>query len=155
VLSCRDRGRQPPLWPQADYVYGAQDTVHARAVGVALTQRTGNLLKNYLHHQGIVGIIGKRDTTCLACQNDLTSDGEEWMVMSKVRNQSSYTYNHEQSQAIAPDVIERFAPMIAPLRQRAAASSAASSKEQFSNSPDLIKMLLDAIIGALDAHQLM
>lgn len=71
--------------------------------------------------------------------------------MSKVRNQSSYTYNHEQSQAIAPDVIERFAPMFAPLRQRAAARS----KEQFSNSPDLINMLLDAIIGSLDAHQLM
>ena len=71
--------------------------------------------------------------------------------MSKVRNQSSYTYNHEQAQAITPDVIERFAPMIAPLRQTAAPRS----KEQFSNSADLNKMLLDAIIGALDAHQLM
>lgn len=37
------------------------------------------------------------------------------------------------------------------LRQQAAANS----KEQFSNSPDLNKALLDAIIGALDAHQLM
>ena len=33
--------------------------------------------------------------------------------------------------------------------------AAANSKEQFSNSPDLNKALLDAIIGALDAHQLM
>jgi type I restriction enzyme R subunit len=33
--------------------------------------------------------------------------------------------------------------------------AAANSKEQFSNSPDLNKGLLDAIIGALDAHQLM
>lgn len=37
------------------------------------------------------------------------------------------------------------------LRQQAAANS----KEQFCNSPDLNKALLDAIIGALDAHQLM
>ena len=37
------------------------------------------------------------------------------------------------------------------LRQQAAANS----KEQFSHSPDLNKALLDAIIGALDAHQLM
>jgi type I restriction enzyme R subunit len=37
------------------------------------------------------------------------------------------------------------------LRQQAAANS----KEQFSTSPDLNKALLDAIIGALDAHQLM
>ncbi|MFN6338134.1 MAG: hypothetical protein ACK41W_05310 [Cyanobacteriota bacterium] len=33
--------------------------------------------------------------------------------------------------------------------------AAANSKEQFSHSPDLKKALLDAIIGALDAHQLM
>jgi type I restriction enzyme R subunit len=33
--------------------------------------------------------------------------------------------------------------------------AAANSKEQFSNSPDLNKGLMDAIIGALDAHQLM
>ena len=33
--------------------------------------------------------------------------------------------------------------------------AAANSKEQFSNSPDLNKVLLDAIISALDAHQLM
>jgi type I restriction enzyme R subunit len=37
------------------------------------------------------------------------------------------------------------------LRQQAAANS----KEQFTNSPDLNKALLDAIIGALDAHHLM
>ena len=33
--------------------------------------------------------------------------------------------------------------------------AAANSKKQFSNSPDLNKALLDAIIGAFDAHQLM
>ncbi len=33
--------------------------------------------------------------------------------------------------------------------------AAANSKQQFSNSPDLNKALLDAIIGAFDAHQLM
>jgi type I restriction enzyme R subunit len=33
--------------------------------------------------------------------------------------------------------------------------AAANSKEQFSHSPDLNNALLDAIIGALDAHQLM
>ncbi|MEY4806425.1 MAG: hypothetical protein RLZZ206_814 [Cyanobacteriota bacterium] len=35
-----------------------------------------NLLKNYLQHQGIAGIIGSRDATRLAFQNDLISDGE-------------------------------------------------------------------------------
>ena len=35
-----------------------------------------NLLKDYLQHQGIAGIIGSRDATRLAFQNDLISDGE-------------------------------------------------------------------------------
>ncbi len=35
-----------------------------------------NLLKDYIQHQGIAGIIGSRDATRLAFQNDLISDGE-------------------------------------------------------------------------------
>ena len=33
-------GRQSPLWPPADRVYVAPVTVHARALGVAMTQTT-------------------------------------------------------------------------------------------------------------------
>jgi nucleotidyltransferase substrate binding protein (TIGR01987 family) len=77
-----------------------------------------NLLKDYLQHQGIEGIIGSRDATRLAFQNDLISDGEGWMAMIKARNQSSHTYNLEQAQAIARDVIERYAPLFAALRER-------------------------------------
>ena len=39
-------------------------------------QLAWNLLKDYLQHQGIAGIIGSRDATRLAFQNDLISDGE-------------------------------------------------------------------------------
>jgi len=77
-----------------------------------------NLLKDYLKYQGIEGIIGSRDATRLAFQNDLISDGEGWMAMIKARNQSSHTYNLDQAQAIARDVIERFAPLFAALRER-------------------------------------
>lgn len=77
-----------------------------------------NLLKDYLQHQGIEGIIGSRDATRLAFQNDLISDGEGWMAMIKARNQSSHTYNLEQAQVIAREVIERFSPLFAALRQR-------------------------------------
>jgi nucleotidyltransferase substrate binding protein (TIGR01987 family) len=75
-----------------------------------------NLLKDYLQHQGIEGIIGSRDATRLAFQNDLISDGEGWMAMIKARNQSSHTYNLEQAQAIAHDVIHRYAPLFGALR---------------------------------------
>ena len=82
-----------------------------------------NLLKDYLQHQGITGIIGSRDATRLAFQNDLNSDGEGWMAMIKARNQSSHTYNLEQAQVIARDVIDRFAPLFGALRDRFTALS--------------------------------
>ena len=82
-----------------------------------------NLLKDYLQHQGISGIIGSRDATRLAFQNDLISNGESWMAMIKARNQSSHTYNLEQAQVIARDVIDRFAPLFGALRDRFTALS--------------------------------
>jgi nucleotidyltransferase substrate binding protein (TIGR01987 family) len=77
-----------------------------------------NLLKDYLQHQGIGGIIGSRDATRLAFQNNLISDGEGWMAMIKARNQCSHTHNLDQAQAIACDVIERYAAMFVALRER-------------------------------------
>jgi len=77
-----------------------------------------NLLKDYLQYQGIASIIGSRDATRLAFQNGLILDGEAWMAMIKARNQSSHTYNLEQAQAIARDVIDRFAPLFGALRER-------------------------------------
>jgi nucleotidyltransferase substrate binding protein (TIGR01987 family) len=50
-----------------------------------------NLLKDYLQHQGLEGIIGSRDATRLAFQNGLIADGEGWMAMIRARNQSSRT----------------------------------------------------------------
>jgi hypothetical protein len=55
--------------------------------------------------------------------NDLISDGEGWMAMIKARNQLSHTYNLEQAQAIARDVIERFANLFGALRNRFTALS--------------------------------
>jgi nucleotidyltransferase substrate binding protein (TIGR01987 family) len=82
-----------------------------------------NLLKDYLQYQGITGLIGSRDATRLAFQNDLISDGEGWMAMIQARNQSSHTYNLEQAQVIARDVIERFTPVFRALRDRFTALS--------------------------------
>jgi len=82
-----------------------------------------NLLKDYLQYQGITGIIGSRDATRLAFQNGLILDGETWMAMIKARNQSSHTYNVDQAQTIAHDVIDRFAPLFGTLRDRFTALS--------------------------------
>jgi hypothetical protein len=40
------------------------------------------------------------------------------MAMIKARNQSSHTYNLEQAQAVARDVVDRFAPLFGALRER-------------------------------------
>lgn len=45
------------------------------------------------------------------------------MAMIKSRHQSSHTYNLDQAQAIAHDVIERYAALFAALRQRFTALS--------------------------------
>ena len=82
-----------------------------------------NLLKDYLQYQGITGIIGSRDATRLAFQNGLILDGETWMAMIKARNQASHTYNVDQAQTIAHDVIDRFAPLFGTLRDRFTALS--------------------------------
>jgi nucleotidyltransferase substrate binding protein (TIGR01987 family) len=77
-----------------------------------------NLLKDYLQYKGITEVIGSRDATRLAFQNGLILDGEGWMAMIKARNQSSHTYNMEQAEAIARDVVDRYAPLFAVLRGR-------------------------------------
>ena len=88
--------------------------------GFAFTHELAwNLLKDYLHYQGISGIIGSRDATRLAFQSGLLGDdGEGWMAMIKARNQSLHTYNLEQAQAIASDVVNRYAPLLGALRDR-------------------------------------
>ncbi len=85
-----------------------------------------NLLKDYLTHQGIAGIVGSRDATRLAFLNGLISDGEIWMGMIRSRNQSSHTYNLEQAQAITRDVIVLFYPAFSALNERFTALAAAS-----------------------------
>ncbi len=78
-----------------------------------------NLLKDYLQYQGIIGIIDFRDAIRLAFQNGLLGeDGEGRMTMIKARNQSSHTYNLEQAQAIASDVVDCYAPLLCALRER-------------------------------------
>lgn len=83
-----------------------------------------NLLKDYLQHQGIQGITGSRDATRLAFQTELIADGDTWMAMIKARNQSSHTYNLEQAQQIAEEVVDRYVAAFAALRQRFVALSA-------------------------------
>lgn len=86
-----------------------------------------NLLKDYLQHQGITGVVGSRDATRLAFQNGLISDGELWMEMIRARNQSSHTDNLEQARAIALAVTSRYEPAFRALRDHLGGLIEASS----------------------------
>ena len=66
-----------------------------------------NVLKDFLEFQGYTEIIGSRDATRLAFQNELIADGEAWMDMIKARNQTSHTYNLNVAERISQDIIVR------------------------------------------------
>ena len=52
-----------------------------------------NVMKDFLKHKGIVNLIGSRDATRLAFQNEIIEKGQVWMDMIDSRNQTVHTYN--------------------------------------------------------------
>lgn len=57
-------------------------------------------LKDYLQWQGLVDIIGSRDTIREAFSQGLLEDGQVWMNMLVDRNRTSHTYNQEIADTI-------------------------------------------------------
>ncbi len=66
------------------------------------------VLKDYLQHQGIEGIVGSRDASREAFQEGLIVDGEAWMNMIQSRNESSHTYNLETAEQVVTKIIEQY-----------------------------------------------
>ena len=77
-----------------------------------------NVLKDYLQEQGYVGIVGSKDASREAFRNGLVKDGDTWMEMIKARNLTTHTYDHGVAEAIAKDVLERFAPAFAAFEKK-------------------------------------
>lgn len=77
-----------------------------------------NVLKDYLREQGFVGIVGSKDASREAFQNGLLEDGDTWMEMIKARNLTTHTYDCGVAEAIAKDVLERFAPAFAAFEEK-------------------------------------
>jgi nucleotidyltransferase substrate binding protein (TIGR01987 family) len=51
------------------------------------------VMKDFLSYKGITGIIGSRDATRHAFQNNLITDGQVWMNMIESRNVTVHTYD--------------------------------------------------------------
>ena len=78
-----------------------------------------NTLKDFLVYQGVEhSIIGSRDATRLAFENQLIKNSEAWMEMIKSRNKTSHTYNEETADEIATLIIESYYAEFEQLRTR-------------------------------------
>ncbi len=62
-----------------------------------------NVMKDYFLYQGNSRIMGSRDATREAFQNQIVGDGDGWMEMIKTRNKAVHTYN----EAMVDDIIQK------------------------------------------------
>lgn len=76
------------------------------------------MLKDYLEYQGITNIVGSRDASRFAFQNDLIQKGEVWMQMIAARNQTSHTYNIKVAQAVVESILMQFYPALHQLANK-------------------------------------
>ena len=53
------------------------------------------VMKDFLKYKGITGLIGSKDATRFAFQNELITEGQIWMDMIESRNETVHTYDHE------------------------------------------------------------
>lgn len=67
-----------------------------------------NVLKDYLEHQGHVGLSGSRDTTREAFERGLIDDGETWMEMIKSRSLTSHAYDRSVADAVSAAIVSRY-----------------------------------------------
>lgn len=51
------------------------------------------VMKDFLLEKGLLGIIGSKDATRLAFQNELLDDGQAWMDMIDSRTKTVHTYH--------------------------------------------------------------
>jgi nucleotidyltransferase substrate binding protein (TIGR01987 family) len=75
-----------------------------------------NVLKDYLEHEGIVGIVGSRGSIREAFRRGLINDGEAWMAMIEKRNLSSHTYDLDTANQLCAQIIGEFHPRFADLK---------------------------------------
>jgi len=69
------------------------------------------VMKDYFLYQGNTSIMGSRDATREAFQNQMIGDGNGWMDMIKTRNKAVHTYE----QSLVDDVIQKTTQVYYPL----------------------------------------
>ncbi|NGZ28853.1 MAG: nucleotidyltransferase [Magnetococcales bacterium] len=90
-----------------------------------------NVLKDYLEHQGIVGLIGSRDATRSAFKNGLIQQGEVWMQMIADRNLTSQAYEKVNVQAMVLTIIQGYHPAFKNMADRFSQLYSQSEDEKY------------------------
>jgi nucleotidyltransferase substrate binding protein (TIGR01987 family) len=72
-------------------------------------------LKDYLVWQGIVGLVGSRDTIREAFSKGLVEEGKGWMKMLTDRNRTSHTYDEAAAEAILQSIRLQHYPLLKAL----------------------------------------
>ena len=70
-----------------------------------------NVMKDYFIYKGAGRIIGSRDATREAFQNQLIEDGDSWMDMIKTRNLAVHTYGEELVSEVVRMTVEVYYPL--------------------------------------------
>lgn len=69
-----------------------------------------NVLKDFLTEQGVLNLIGSKDSTRAAFKSDLVLDGETWMNMIRARNLTSHTYDEYYALEVYNQIRNDFYP---------------------------------------------
>ncbi len=77
-----------------------------------------NVLRDYLKYQGMVDLIGYRDTSRAAFQAGLVVDGDAWMEMIQSRNLTSHTYNQKVADDIVGKILSKYFPCFKALHKK-------------------------------------
>jgi len=68
------------------------------------------VLKDFLTEQGVVDLIGSKDSTRAAFKAGIISDGEIWMEMIKARNSIINTDNYYNLEYLSEQILVNFFP---------------------------------------------
>lgn len=76
------------------------------------------VMKDYLTHEGIVGLIGSRGATREAFSKGLIMDGPVWMKMLESRNRTVHTYVADILETEYRLITELYYPLLADFGQK-------------------------------------
>jgi nucleotidyltransferase substrate binding protein (TIGR01987 family) len=69
------------------------------------------VMKDFLKYKGINGLIGSKDATRFAFQNELITEGRIWMDMIESRNKTVHTYDENILNVEFNKIVTKYFPL--------------------------------------------